>query len=203
MGGSGSGNRWRWGSRDTCESYTRIELPYLKRRGFLRPGCSGSLSWSRGGEPSGNISFRMHEYGMELIYKYRSHGEGEWRDVNELVPFAYTNQHFGGRRRWFQCKTCRRLCAVLYGGTHYRCRKCWNLAYQTQHEDVWSRAITKAQRLRRRLGGSQCTDDPFPDKPKGMHWRTYERLRARGEALDERADVMGWQRVASLLGMRF
>lgn len=201
MGGSGSGNRWRWGSRDTCESYTRIELPSLRKRGMLRPGYCGSLSWNRGGEPAGDIRFRMHESGMELIYKYRSAGEDEWRDVNEFVPFAFTDQHLGGRRRWFQCKSCRRLCAVLYGGTHYRCRKCWNLAYQTQNEDPASRAIMKAGKLRKRLGGSECTEDPFPDKPKGMHWRTYERLRSKGEALDERAEYLGWTRLGRLLGL--
>lgn len=69
MGGIGSGNIWRCGSRDTCESYTRIELPLLKKRGMLQTGHYGSLSWNRGGELSGNISFRMHEDGMELIYK--------------------------------------------------------------------------------------------------------------------------------------
>jgi hypothetical protein len=142
----------------------------------------------------------MHESGMELIYKYRSASEDEWRDVNEFVPFAFTNQYLGGRRRWFQCKSCRRLCAVLYGGTHYRCRKCWNLAYQTQHEDAATRAITKAGKLRKRLGGSECTDDPFPAKPKGMHWRTYERLRETADALDERADNLGWARLGRLLG---
>lgn len=189
MGGLGSGNHWRWGSRDTCESYTRIELPYLRKQGMLRPGYYGSLSWNRGGEPSGDIRFRMHENSMELIYKHRKAG-AKWQEVNEHVPFAFTGQHFGGRRRWFVCLSCRRRCAVLYGGTHYRCRKCWNLAYASQRELPHYRALTQAQNFRRRLGGSPCTDEPFPEKPKGMRWRTYDKLRQRGEALDERADKL-------------
>ena len=88
---------------------------------------------------------------------------------------------------------------MLYGGARFRCRKCWNLAYQTQHEDAWSRAITKAQRFRRRLGASESLDEPFPDKPKRMHWRTYDRLMAKGEVLDERADRVGWSRITRLL----
>jgi hypothetical protein len=201
MGGPGSGNRWRWGSRDTCEGYTRISLSNLKRRGLLHHGCFGSLSWSCGGEPAGNIRFRMHESCMELVYKYRRAGSDEWSDVNERIPFDFTRQHFGGRRQWFRCLSCHRRCAVLYGGTHYRCRKCWGLAYQSQHQNAHSRAVTKAGKLRMRLGGSECTDDPFPDKPKGMHRRTYERLRAKGERLDDRADNLGWVRLERLLGV--
>lgn len=191
MGGIGSGNIWRYGSRDTCESYTRIELPYLRRRGMLQPGYYGSLSWNRGGEPSGSIRFRMHENSMELIYKFRAHGAEDWQDVNETVPFTYSRQHLGGQRRWFVCLSCRRKCAVLYGGTHYRCRNCWNLAYKSQHEAPYQRALSKAQTFRQRLGGSPCTDDPFPEKPKGMHWRTYDRLAERGEALDAQAERAG------------
>jgi hypothetical protein len=38
------------------------------------------------------------------------------------------------------------------------------------------RALHKAQSIRKRLGGSANMTTPFPEKPKGMHWRTYERL---------------------------
>jgi hypothetical protein len=33
-----------------------------------------------------------------------------------------------------------------------------------------------------------------------MHWRTYERLRAKGEALEERADLLEWAALGRLLG---
>ena len=38
------------------------------------------------------------------------------------------------------------------------------------------RHLTIAQDIRLRLGGSARTDGPFPDKPKGMHWKTYWKL---------------------------
>jgi hypothetical protein len=44
-----------------------------------------------------------------------------------------------------------------------------------------NRALSQAQKLRLRLGGSPCTLDPFPEKPRGMHWSTFQRLAARAE----------------------
>ena len=48
------------------------------------------------------------------------------------------------------------------------------------------RLIFKAQKVRERLGGDLGVANPFPAKPKGMHWRRYDRLRARhDQAVDE------------------
>jgi hypothetical protein len=44
-----------------------------------------------------------------------------------------------------------------------------------------NRALSQAQKLRLRLGGSLCTFDAFPEKPRGMHWSTFRRLAARAE----------------------
>jgi len=51
-----------------------------------------------------------------------------------------------------------------------------------------NRKIHKAIKLRKRLGQrSGGTLAPLPEKPKGMHWRTYERLAEVIASLDEPA----------------
>jgi hypothetical protein len=71
---------------------------------------------------------------------------------------------------------------VLYTtGGLFECRRCQGLAYATQQETPLYRNLTAAQKIRARLGGSPSTFDEFPEKPKRMHWRTYDRLSARAE----------------------
>jgi len=36
--------------------------------------------------------------------------------------------------------------------------------------------------IKMKLGGSNDPLEPFPQKPRGMHWRTYERLREKAHA---------------------
>ena len=52
------------------------------------------------------------------------------------------------------------------------------MRYQSQYESGWSRAISRAQKLRSRLHGSADLLEPFPARPKHMRHRTYRRLRA-------------------------
>jgi hypothetical protein len=37
--------------------------------------------------------------------------------------------------------------------------------------------LNQAQSIRERLGGTASMYDPFPGKPKRMHWETYQELR--------------------------
>jgi hypothetical protein len=58
----------------------------------------------------------------------------------------------------------------------FACRHCSRLAYASQQESAHERGLLKAQRIRVRLGGTANMLDDYPEKPKGMHWQTYERL---------------------------
>lgn len=59
-------------------------------------------------------------------------------------------------------------------GKYYLCRHCHNLAYETQNMNDAFRLLEAAQKIRERLGAkSLAINDPFPPRPKGMHYKTY------------------------------
>ena len=196
MGGPGSGNWCRFG-RDTADATNRIDIRYLKKQGSLTPGTIGTLSWSCGDEASGSIRYITYADRIQLIYRSREHG-GEWEDVDYPVYFDETDCHYGGTRKWFLCPGlgCNRRVGVLYGaGKYFMCRHCHNLAYSSQNENAALRAARKSRKIVEKLGGDPYSDF-FPDKPKGMHWRTYDRLIRQAEFYEN----LSWQYVEQWLG---
>jgi hypothetical protein len=64
------------------------------------------------------------------------------------------------------------------------------LAYESQQETPMQRGVSKAQKIRMRLGGTVNLFEPFPKKPKRMHRHTYLRLRARAEAAEHYSNLL-------------
>jgi hypothetical protein len=58
----------------------------------------------------------------------------------------------------------------------FACRLCHGLGYKSQLESQKDRAITKARKLRMRLGGGPNLLDPLPERPPRMHPRTFHKL---------------------------
>ena len=48
------------------------------------------------------------------------------------------------------------------------------------------RGIGRARKIRVQLGGTANLFADFPEKPKGMHWRTYMRLREPALVVEDR-----------------
>jgi hypothetical protein len=175
----------RWsphlGGRTICEACRSIDVRRWQRQGRLRAGRYFSYSWQYGGEPFGSISVRTEADAVVLMFRAKHWQDSEWKRVEQRVKITWTECH--GRRPWFVCpvstggRYCGRRVAVLYGaGELFACRHCYGLAYASQHETLGYRRIGKARKIRAQVGGSPNLLEEFPDKPKGMHWRTYERL---------------------------
>jgi hypothetical protein len=97
---------------------------------------------------------------------------------------------------------CGRRVIKLYGaGRLFACRHCYRLAYASQQESAHQRGLGKSQKIRMRLGGSPNMLEEFPHKPRGMHWRTYERWRRVYDVAEERSTI-GLMRFVERLGRR-
>jgi hypothetical protein len=178
-------------TRSFVEECRSIDIRRWHREGYLS-GQRFNWAWWLDGERRAFIGVSADECSVELSYRFRRFGE-EWIDVSQMVPITWSACNFGGRRPWFLCTVasngvyCGRRAAKLYGaGKLFACRHCYGLHYACQSETVRDRRLRAVQKLRARLGGSACTFDPFPERPKGMHRKTYERLLDRGVLLEEK-----------------
>jgi hypothetical protein len=183
MGGPGSGRWYRWqGTHTTLEEVYRLDVRWLHRQGYL-DGRPHWVTWSRGEQQVGSLLLTLQPEGVVLTYRYRV-GGGDWESVRQVLTLDWTPCHYGGERPWFRCAGCRRRVAVLCGaGKWYLCRHCYALPYGSQQETAEERHSRKVRKIRDRLGASPNLTEPvWPwHKPKGMHWRTWERLRAQEE----------------------
>ena len=169
MGGCGSGRGHRFASK--TDEFHKLDLASFKREWFEQHNA-GTLTWSRGGHKTGSISYRLAPDHMRLNYTLTR----EDKHINERFEFDFTRQNFGGERRWIICPSCGRRCRVLYGGAYFRCRQCYNATYESQYEFIRVPGLSSAERVRDKLGGEPGFVHSFPNKPKGMHWKTYRRL---------------------------
>ena len=177
MGGYGSG---RPGGKAKVESCCSLDVNLLSKAGCLRPGFEGGLEWSAGGEQVARIG--LIATASQLILSYRaSCNDGDWVSVEETVPLARSSCRFGGMRSFFVCpgekdgRPCGRRVTKLYlGGRYFLCRHCYGLAYASQSEARPYRLQRRADKRKTALGGGPGSSSLLP-KPKGMHWRTYNR----------------------------
>ena len=121
-----------------------------------------------------------------------------------VLETTWTSTNFGGRRQWFLCPACNRRCAIIYCHSKTRkmgCRICLKGRYASEHMSPEGRRLHAAFAVRRRLGQKKGgIGIPFPPKPKGMHWRTYDAIRVA--AVHEELNIW-FQGYADICGIAF
>lgn len=176
MGGFGSGRKF---GANVTDDYRQIDIRRWQRDGLLFPGSHINWQWLRNGEKIASIVAKVEAGYLRLIYNYRAPGSEDWEPLDYPVRLQTTPCHYGGVRYWFTCPAvgCGRRVAILYlGGKYFACRDCYQLAYQSQREDKGDRGHRGANKIRTKLGWPVGIANPPEGKPKGMHWRTYNRL---------------------------
>jgi hypothetical protein len=152
-----------------------LDIRELRRRGFLtdrRVEIGPSIRWPK------IARMTIERYRMQLSF---------WRQaITQYVRVSWTRVHFGGERPWMHCPHCQKRVAKLYSGLGgYFCRACiGNPPYATQRLSPQARAHYRAGKLRLQLDGQAQLTMPFPERPRNMHRRTYDRLRREGMRLE-------------------
>jgi hypothetical protein len=197
MGGFGSG---RPQTRRYLDSLIRIEINALRRH-LAGPGTVLSVQWGSGNA----LSIRVELDAVVLQYAIRRDDVAE--EMDERVALQHQPRHYGGTEAYFRCPSCDRRCSKLYLlGSRFRCRHCTGLAYRSQSLEPEDRLARTHNRYRRKIDPAavHLHFGELPDRPKGMHRATYDRLAERAlAALEAREAILDEQIVRMLVRMGF
>ena len=207
MGGYCS-TRWN-GERNRLDTagLLRLDVRHMRRTGVLQPGARSTWQWTRDdGEPAGTIVTIMdHDRPrLTLDYSTRRAGETDWTPRKVHVWLDTTPCHYGGERTWLRCPHCHTRRAVLFSvDGAFACRACHDLAYTSTREDEASACDRRIRAIADRLGSDGNGRRGFlwtmPDKPKGMHWRTYDHLTRELYREHERREDLFAERAMTIL----
>lgn len=185
MGGYGSGTWNRTNKRSTTESCKTLDVRQLKRQGWLRPGCSGIISWMANAEPLGSINFQCSNDSLALTCQYLATGD-DWEHSCQTLAITTTPCNYGNDREWFICPRCDQRCAIVYGPSYlFYCRRCSQLSYNSQNLGVQDNLYKRKHQLGRLIFEVYRNGIGW-QKKKGMHWKTFNRLHADYQRIEAR-----------------
>ena len=160
----------RPGYKVKAEHLLRVDIGRWHRGDYLRAGRSFSWSWHCGDEPSGNIKVLVHG-ADSLALEYMVGSDGQRRDGSQTIRLAHTACNYGKSRPWFVGPVCQRRAGVLYmRAGRFACRCCQRVSYASQSGDLMDRMWLKQSKIEARLGAHW-------QRPKGMRYKTYDRLK--------------------------
>ena len=180
MGGYGSGRRSDNPKIEDCNS---LDANQLNRGGCLKSGWWGTTTWSRNGVKTSSIGMHATADYLHIGYSSKQHGS-----LIQPIPIERLLCRFGGSRAYFRCKCSKRVVKLYLAGKHFLCRHCYHLPYSSKNEGQWDRALRQRSKHRRRLSGNIGLEASMAQKPKGMWWRTYQRLQERACEAERRSD---------------
>ncbi|MET0514302.1 MAG: hypothetical protein ABW047_03100 [Nitrospiraceae bacterium] len=153
-----------------------LDLNQLLREGLERHGKIVRWTSSRSGEIANGA----------LTFWKESEDRGFLRivmgNLDQRLDLLARPRHFGGQQWYFKCPVTQLHCSVVWlppGASRFCSRQAWGkqVAYSTQFEAPFDRAIAARQKVKRRLiADLNPREWDLPPKPKWMRWDTYERL---------------------------
>jgi len=162
----------------TVEDYRRAALDvrelyryrvFDRSVGTVWRNCALTWPWLR--------SFRLESASLELELRNGRH---------VTVPLTWESCGIF-YNYWLACPLCRRRVRLLYGiDERCACQHCARLWHASRRKSAKGRTFIRLYKIRQKLGGAPMLSTPFPPRPRYMHWKTYNRLRATARMLEAR-----------------
>jgi hypothetical protein len=164
MGGPGSGSWHRWNVKRRVQECDSLDMPFLHRKGWLRPGAvrTGPVYWTYGGNPKASqltLTADLTDPAAPCVrLAYTLSGES----IGYAIRLTATRPHYGGVRWWFVCPLVvngvpcgRRVGNVYRVGRYFGCRHCHRLTYKSrqEHDARVSRLMKDPALIRAMLDG--------------------------------------------------
>lgn len=164
--------------KPVLEDFVKLDIRAWIKSGYLNQKIF-SCEWSLGSRTLAKVVVVVAD--QKLTLHFISDGY-----LTQQIRILSTPCHLGGKRQWLACPICGKRMAVLYGKQGgFACRKCLSLNYQCQHIEPHERLAQRAHKIRDRLKWPRGFVYGS-DKPKGMHWQTFERLVQQAELAEEK-----------------
>ena len=173
---SGSKRRDRKGKQEYLDYYLSMDINILNKHKALTTGAIFSIIWGDIENSVNTAAVTVKEGYLEVLHQYKSDTR-LGPSVESTTYLTHTRCNYGSRRPWFLCPSCDGRVAKLYSlESGFLCRKCSDMPYESQSESRRYRALRKARKIRMRLEGDANLLNTVILPPKGMHWKTYNRL---------------------------
>lgn len=177
MGGSNSG---RHSPRATVEATGSLKLDVHRWMEGFDPARTVHKQCILGGSFSGDITAIIEPVAADAAQVTLTFNIGhlttETGPQRQEIAVVATPAPFGGQRWWWMCPAGRGRVVKLYlpnGGRLFYSRQAYRLEYACQRGTAIDRVWAKERRLFRKLKADPGGASSQPDKPRGMHWRTY------------------------------
>jgi len=176
MGGIGS-NRWKLKEkRKYIDQSCNIDINVMNKQNALFLGAKYSINWGEKDHIINSIAITVRDKYLEVMYQQKG-GQRDGALCETRIDLTFSLCNYGGRRPWFLCPYCDGRVTKLYHlEPGFICRKCSKLPYQSQSETRFDRARYKAGKIRGILGVEDDIFSPVLTPPKGMCWKTFDRL---------------------------
>jgi hypothetical protein len=175
-------------AKTTVEECLALDVLEFARAGHLVDGAEGHLHFHRWkGDQSlgwfvfGDEVFGVFESSLYLSYYQTSPRTGETTHLSYAVDLDFTPTFRGKERPWFLCPRCKKRVGRLFlppGETHFFCRTCHDLTYQSRRQrvPVWARAY---------LGLLELEEEIKDIPTDSRRWlRTLKRMERLEDALE-------------------